>query len=117
MIAEPVTKHFTVPQGADFPIRVKYVIDNVILDITGATVRGGMKKSHNATSIILSFTDANANTYLEESTGYFGVDFVAAATSAIPAGKYVYDIELVLASGEVTRVLQGDITLTPEVTV
>jgi hypothetical protein len=117
LIAEPVTKHFTVPQGADFPIRTKYTIDNVVLDITGATVRGAIKKSHNTTSVVLSFTQANANVYLNAATGFFGIDFKSAATSAIPAGVYVYDIELVLASGEVTRVLQGNITLTPEVTV
>jgi hypothetical protein len=37
-------------------------------------------------------------------------------TAAIEEGMYVYDLEITSGSGTVTRVLQGNITVTPEVT-
>ena len=37
-------------------------------------------------------------------------------TSAIEEGIYVYDLEITSGAGAVTRVLQGNITVTPEVT-
>jgi len=40
----------------------------------------------------------------------------ASATGAIEEGIYVYDVEITASSGAVTRILQGKVTLTPEVT-
>jgi hypothetical protein len=37
-------------------------------------------------------------------------------TSNIEEGIYVYDLEITSGAGAVTRVLQGNITVTPEVT-
>jgi hypothetical protein len=36
--------------------------------------------------------------------------------SAIPAGRWVYDIELTSVGGEVTRILEGRFIVTAEVT-
>tara|TARA_A100001015_G_C14394591_1_gene483052 strand:- start:273 stop:404 length:132 start_codon:yes stop_codon:yes gene_type:complete len=38
------------------------------------------------------------------------------ATGNIEEGIYVYDIEITASSGAVTRILQGKVTLTPQVT-
>jgi hypothetical protein len=39
------------------------------------------------------------------------------ASSAIPAGRYLYDIEITnTVSGVVNRVLEGIVTVTPEIT-
>ena len=37
-------------------------------------------------------------------------------TSGIDEALYVYDIEITSAAGYVTRILQGTVTVTPEVT-
>lgn len=117
MIAEPVTRDYVVPQGADYPIRMAYVVNNATVNLTGATVRGALKKNHTSTTVSLSCTIANGKAYLNTATGYFGITLNAADTSALEATSYVYDIELILPNGDVTRALQGKITLTPEVTV
>jgi hypothetical protein len=36
--------------------------------------------------------------------------------SGVPAGRWVYDIELKSAGNEVTRILEGRFIVTPEVT-
>lgn len=116
MIADPVQRNFTVPQGADYPIRIRYLADGTPVNLTGATVRGALRKHPSDPSAIINFTNANNNIYLDIPTGYFGINFVASATSAIEATKYYYDIEVVLPNGDVTRAMQGFITLTPEIT-
>jgi len=40
----------------------------------------------------------------------------ASATGAVEEGIYVYDVEITASSGAVTRILQGQVTVTPEVT-
>ena len=115
MIAEPIVRNYTVPQGADYPIRMRYLVNGTPVDLAGATIRGAMKKTFGSAAVI-TFTIANSKAYLDVPTGYFGINLVAADTSAIEATKYVYDIEVVLPSGDVTRAMQGEITLTPEVT-
>ena len=37
-------------------------------------------------------------------------------TSNIEEGIYVYDIEITSGAGSVTRILQGNVTVSPEVT-
>jgi hypothetical protein len=37
-------------------------------------------------------------------------------TSSIEEGIYVYDLEITASTGAVTRILQGQVTVTPEVT-
>jgi len=45
------------------------------------------------------------------------VSLTAAQTSAFKAGRYVYDIEIRKSStGEVNRVLEGQVEITPRVT-
>ena len=39
-----------------------------------------------------------------------------AVTGAIEEGIYVYDLEITSSSGTVTRLIQGEVTVTPEVT-
>ena len=38
------------------------------------------------------------------------------ATAAVEEGIYVYDLEIESSAGNVTRILEGQVTVTPEVT-
>jgi hypothetical protein len=40
----------------------------------------------------------------------------AAALSAVPAGQYIYDLEVVLASGSSVKLIGGTFTVAAEVT-
>jgi|TARA_B100000953_G_scaffold227818_1_gene189410 hypothetical protein len=40
----------------------------------------------------------------------------ASTTADIEEGIYVYDLEITSSSGTVTRLLQGEVTVNPEVT-
>lgn len=116
MIAEPVTRNYVVPQGADYPIRLRYKVDNVVVNLTGATIRGQLRKTHSSPEAALVCTLANGKAYLDIATGLFGITLIGTDTSTLEPTTYVYDIEVLLPNGDITRAIQGKITLTPEVT-
>lgn len=104
--------NFSLDQGSTFAITVT-IRDNAgdPLDLTAYTARGQIRKtyqSENATNFeiqILSPPD----------TGKLTLALDADVTEGLAAGRYVYDVEIVNGT-VVNRVLQGQITVDPEVT-
>jgi hypothetical protein len=48
--------------------------------------------------------------------GTISLDRTATQTTLLPAGTYVYDLELIAGSGTVTRLVQGELLISAEVT-
>lgn len=103
----------SIDQGTDFETNLDLIADDgTSINIAGYTFSSQIKKSYysaNATAnIIITITDSsNGNTILS-------ID--AANTSNIPAGRYVYDVKMKDAANIVTRVVEGIVTITPQVT-
>ena len=68
-----------------------------------------MRKSYDATTAT-SFTTAKV-----DATGVVTLSLTATETAAVKAGRYVYDVEIA-SSTETLRVLEGLVTVTPNVT-
>lgn len=83
--------------------------DGNAVDLSSYTARSQLRK-HYTSSNSTPFT-VTAN-----STGYVTLTLAANTTTNLTAGRYVYDVELVDASNVVSRILEGMITVTPEVT-
>ena len=64
------------------------------------------------------YTSSNSTSFTVEanSTGYVTLTLTANVTTGLSAGRYVYDVELINPSNVVSRILEGLITVTPEVT-
>jgi hypothetical protein len=105
-------KHFVIDQGITFnlTINVSDAVGNP-LDLTGYELRSQMRKSYASNSFV-AFTVVSDNP--EE--GDLTISLTASQTSALKSGRYVYDIEIEDQDEVVTRVLEGIITVTPEVT-
>ena len=80
------------------------------LVLTGYTVASQMRKSY-YTSSSISFT-AEATHPVD---GELTISLTPEQTSALKAGRYVYDIEIT-GPEEVVRVLEGIVVVNPEVT-
>ena len=111
----------TIEQGVDFgmAMTIKDANDTPI-NITGYTFRGKIKESAQDSSPVEEFTFA----LTDPGNGVVTVSLTAAETAAITATgdvydeytPYVYDIEMVDLSSKVTRLLNGEVTVSPEVT-
>lgn len=103
---------FYIEKGTDWlrTITVKDS-DGVAVNITGYTVRGQLRETHDAstkTDFTMTITDGAAGT--------FTVALTDTVTEGIEYNTGVYDVELVNLSGNVQRLLEGSVSLSDEVT-
>jgi len=82
------------------------------LDLSGYTIASQMRKSYGS-STYYTFT---ASVY-DAAIGKVRLQLTSTQTSAIPAGRYLYDIEITNTSTSAkTRILEGIVIVTPEIT-
>jgi len=80
--------------------------------LTGYSVASQMRSTHDSSSIAATITGTVSNA----SSGQITLSLTNTQTSAIEEAMYVYDVEITSGAGSVTRILEGNITVTPEVT-
>ena len=101
--------NIVIDQGTTFASDISILDENnepIILD--SYVARGQIRKTYTSSTAV-NFTTALAN-------GMLVISLSANQTSNIVAGRYVYDIELVDPANTVVRILEGIVTVTPEVT-
>lgn len=81
------------------------------LDLTSYTVASQMRKSYSS-STVHAFT---ASVY-DAATGKIRLQLTSSASEAIPAGRWLYDVEITSPSGTKTRVVEGIVTVNPQIT-
>ena len=104
--------NFTLEQGATFSREITVQDSGSAMNLTGYTPRMQMRSTHDSASIGLTFTASVSNA----AQGKIQLTATASATSAVEEGMYVYDLEIESGSSGVTRLLEGQVTVTPEVT-
>jgi hypothetical protein len=107
--------NFTIEQGATFNLLMTWRIDNVAVNLTGYTARLQARIDVDETDTILSLT-TGAGITLGGAAGTISLDQTATQTALLPKGEYVYDLELQSSGGIVTRLLQGELNISAEVT-
>jgi hypothetical protein len=107
--------NFTIEQGATFNLLMTWRIDNVPVNLTGYTARLQARIDVDETETILSLT-TGAGITLGGAAGTITLDQTATQTALLPKGEYVYDLELQSSGGVVTRLLQGELNISAEVT-
>jgi|LakMenE01Jun11ns_1017448.scaffolds.fasta_scaffold9917820_5 hypothetical protein len=98
-------------QGATFNLNFRVETDGTPWNLTGYTFAMQVRRSASATATLLNITSATMT-----SVGHVSVTVSAATMSDVPAGRWVYDIELTSSGNEVTRILEGRFIVTAEVT-
>lgn len=101
-----------IDQGAFFRTYVTVSGTNGIpLDLSGFTVASQMRKSYQS-STAYNFTASISN----PSVGRVQLELNSAHSRQIPPGRYLYDVRVTNPQGESTRVVEGIVTINPEVT-
>ena len=106
---------FTIEQGATFNLLMTWKIDNIAVNLSGYTARLQARIDVDEVDTILSLTTGSGIT-LGGAAGTITLDQSESQTAVLPKGEYVYDLELQSSSGVVTRLLQGELNISAEVT-
>lgn len=105
-----------IEQGATYSQSITYIDNGTAVNLTGYSARMQVRSTMEAATFLIELTNANGRIALGGVAGTIVLSIAAADTTAITAGRGVYDLELVSGSGVVTRLLQGVANITRNVT-
>lgn len=106
-----IKANLIIDQGTDYSTSIDVTDDNdVPIDLTGYTAASHMRKHYTSTKKY-SFTAS-----VVPELGQVVLAANNTLTDSIPAGRYVYDCELTDLFGNVSRLVEGIVTITPSTT-
>jgi hypothetical protein len=114
-----VAYNTVIDQGADWFFNVTYQNPNgTPINLTGYTAACQLRSLPSSPSAVLTLTTQNGGITITAATGVVALRATAAQTMAIDEGNYVYDLEIYSPANPsvVTRLVQGQITVSAEVT-
>lgn len=111
----PGTYNITAPQGATFDRQFTLTIGGTAVNLNGYHAAMQVRETYESATPIISLTNGTGIT-LGGTAGTILVEISATTMGSAEAAQYVYDLELRSGSGLITRLLEGDFTITPEVT-
>ena len=106
-----IYSNLTVDQGSNF-LEYIDVTDSSgnPLNLAGYTVAGQIRKTYSSSTVAATF-----GTSLSAATGQITLTLTDTVTGGMSSGRYVYDIIITDSSGDKTRILEGQATITPSV--
>ena len=107
-----------IEQGASFRKTLTWKTGTVPtpVDLTGCTARMQLRESLSSTVVVLELTTENGGIVLGGTAGTIDLSATPVQTALITSRKAVYDLEVVYSGGAVRRLVQGSVTISPEVT-
>ena len=107
------TYDLVIDQGSDFAIDLTITEGGTAKNLTGYSGRAQIRTTHAAASATASFTV----TIVNAANGTMKLELQASTTTALAAGRYVYDLEIHTANdATVKRLIQGSVTINQQVT-
>lgn len=103
--------NLVIDQGATFAADL-YLSDEdgVPLILNGYNANSQMRKWYTSTNPAATFT-----TFINVSSSFVTLSLTANQTSNLTSGRYVYDVEI-NDGGTISRIVEGIVTVTPQVT-
>lgn len=106
-----IKANLQIDQGADFSTEIDVLDDDgEVVDLTGYTGAAQMRKHYTSTTSVAFGVAINA------SGGTVTLTMNAATSANVVYGRYVYDCELTSSGNTVSRLVEGIVTVTPQVT-
>jgi len=102
---------FEIEQGSTFTRTMSVESNKTPVNLTGYTLAGQLRKGYSASESI-NFDIEVINALI----GKIKISLTSSTTSALIYNKYVYDIEIADPTGVVSRILEGSMTLSLNVT-
>ena len=115
------TANLNIIQGATYTARIAVTDSSSnALNLSGYTTRGYARSYYGASGILADLdpdvVSGSSPDYLALASGLVDINLTATETAALPVHQAVYDVEMYNNAGTVTRILQGKVNISPEVT-
>ena len=102
--------NLVIDQGATFSVDLDLTDENGdVIDLSGYTANSQIRKWYTSTTSYPFTASVNS------SAGIITLSMTAIQTANLTAGRYVYDVEI-SDNSTVSRVIEGIVTVTPNVT-
>lgn len=112
----PGLHNFTLYQGTTLRKSFTWLANNTPVNLTGYTGRCQFRTSHQDPNAALDLTTANGGVIVDGLTGKITLYATDVQTAALMADKYLYDVEIVDPTGDVSRLVYGAVTMVKEIT-
>jgi hypothetical protein len=114
------THDITIEQGATWRLALTWMQPDGVTayDLTGCTARMQVRSAH-GTDILIdldSLVGADGQIVLGGASGGLSISIAPAATERLNVRKAKYDLVLQLPTGDVDRLLEGKVTISPSIT-
>lgn len=109
---------FTIERNTTFTKTVVWKdSEGVVVNLANYTAQLQVRQAPGATDTVLDLTTANGKLVITGAAGSVGITITAAETMGLTARRYFYDLRLYNTLTQTAyRLLQGVITVSPEVT-
>ena len=113
-----VSYNTVIDQGADWYLTVTYENPNgTPINLAGYSAALQLRSLPSDPTAVLTLTTANNGIAITAATGVVAIHATATQTRAIDEGTYYYDLEITdTFTSVVTRLVQGQVVVSPEVT-
>ena len=108
------TYDLVIDQGSDFAIDLTITEAGSAKNLTGYAGRAQMRSTHASSAVAATFTCSVVGA---ATNGIMKMELSSSTTTSLTAGRYVYDLEIHTGSDAIVkRLIQGNVTINPEVT-
>lgn len=111
---EAVEYPLTIEQGSTFQKQFRWKVDGQVMNLTGYTAKMQLRRSHSS-PVVFELSTTNNRILLGGNTGVVSLELTPQETSSIPAGNFVYDLEVSFGS-VVRKLIRGTVVVIAEVT-
>lgn len=100
-------------QGTDFSITLDLSADDgSAINVAGYSLSSSIRKSYYSSNVTANLTVS----VLDTANGNIRLSMNSATTTNIKAGRYLYDVKMVDSSNVTSRVIEGIVTVYPQIT-
>ena len=108
--------NFTIDQGSTWTLQLVYNDpQGAPINLTGYTAKMQVRRKFDSATAVLTLSTSNGGISITGNTGTINLIATDEQTGVIEGGLYVYDLELE-NGGAITRLIQGQVTISPQVT-
>lgn len=106
-----------IDQGSTYTLALNYKDSaGTAINLTGYTAAMQIRNTVDSATTVLSLSSPSNGIVITGATGLITITVTAAQTRDMIANTYVYDLEITSGSGIVTRLVQGSVIVSAEVT-